>query len=166
MRLASILILLSGVSRKTFANVQNDTIIFLIVQIKWRIHYFELADDEIFVQLQDVRTFVKWNGTSLRNLFVAASGYNGKKVRIQAINLLLNFVMRYKDSHRMRLCMRPPWIIPERCEDIQFLGKKKRSSFFSKNTQSKITTRSRGKIIKKNLDCWINFTNWCESKKR
>ena len=119
--------------------------------------YFELADDEIFKQLQDVGNFFMWNVTSLRNLFVAASGYNRNKVRIQAINLLLDFVEWYKDRHRMRLCLRPPWIIPERTEDIQLL-KKKRSSFFKK-TQSRIKTKSRCKIIKKNLDCWINFTN-------
>ncbi|XP_072022743.1 uncharacterized protein [Amphiura filiformis] len=43
--------------------------------------YFELADEEIFEQLQDASRgdFFKWNGTSLGNLFVAASGYNGSK---------------------------------------------------------------------------------------
>ena len=87
--------------------------------------YFELADNEIFQQLQDSSKgdFVMWNGTSLGNLFVAASGYNGTKVRIQAINLLMCFIGWYKDKHRMRLCLRPPWIIPERTEEIVVLEK-------------------------------------------
>ena len=87
--------------------------------------YFELADDEIFQQLQDSSKidFFAWNGTSLRNLFVAASGYNGNKVRIQAINLLTCYVKWYKDKYRMSLCLRPPWIFPERTEEIQILEK-------------------------------------------
>ena len=87
--------------------------------------YFELADDEIFRQLEDSSKgdFHTWNGTSLGNLFVAASGYNGEKVRIQAINLLISFVEWYKDRHRMRLCLRYPWIFPERTEEIEVLEK-------------------------------------------
>ena len=78
--------------------------------------YFELADNEIFQQLADTSkgNFYMWNGTSLGNLFVAASGYNGIKVRIQAINLLMCFIRWYKDRYRMRICLRPPWIFPER----------------------------------------------------
>ena len=84
---------------------------------------FELADNEIFQQLQDTSKgyFYIWNGTSLGNLFVAASGYNGIKVRIQAINLLMCFIGCYKDRYRMRLCLRPPWIFPERTKEIQIL---------------------------------------------
>ena len=87
--------------------------------------YFELADDEIFEQLQDTSggDFFKWNGTSLGNLFVAASGYNGKKVRVQAHALLLCFAAWYKDRYKMRLCLRPPWIFPGRTEEIQILKK-------------------------------------------
>ena len=87
--------------------------------------YFELADDEIFHQLEDSSKgdFYIWNGTSLGNLFVAASGYNGEKVRIQAVNLLMSFVEWYKDRYRMRLCLRPPWIFPERTEEIEILEK-------------------------------------------
>ena len=87
--------------------------------------YFELADDEIFRQLEDSSKgdFYIWNGTSLGNLFVAASGYNGEKVRIQAINLLISFVEWYKDRYRMRLCLRYPWIFPERTEEIEVLEK-------------------------------------------
>ena len=87
--------------------------------------YFELADDEIFRQLEDSSKgdFYIWNGTSLGNLFVAASGYNGEKVRIQAIDLLISFVEWYKDRYRMRLCLRPPWIFPERTEKIEVLEK-------------------------------------------
>ena len=87
--------------------------------------YFELADDEIFRQLEDSSKgdFYIWNGTSLGNLFVAASGYNGEKVRIQAIDLLISFVEWYKDRYRMRLCLRYPWIFPERTEEIEVLEK-------------------------------------------
>ena len=87
--------------------------------------YFELADDEIFEQLEDtaVSDFFAWNGTSLGNLFVAASGYNGKKVRVQAHALLLCFAAWYKDRYKMRLCLRPPWIFPGRTEEIQILKK-------------------------------------------
>ena len=87
--------------------------------------YFELADNEIFQQLEDSSKgdFYIWNGTSLGNLFVAASGYNGIKVRIQAINLLMCFIGWYKDRYRMRLCLKPPWIFPERTEEIQILEK-------------------------------------------
>ena len=87
--------------------------------------YFELADGEIFQQLQDSSKgdFVMWNGTSLGNLIVAASGYNGTNVRIRAINLLMCFIGWYKDKHRMRLCLRPPWVIPERTEEIKVLEK-------------------------------------------
>ena len=96
--------------------------------------YFELADGEIFQQLQDSSKgdFVMWNGTSLGNLFVAASGYNGTKVRIQAINLLMCFIGWYKDKHKMRLCLRPPWIFPERTEEIKIL--EKTLEFVVKNT--------------------------------
>ena len=85
--------------------------------------YFELADNEIFQQLKDTSkgNFYSWNGTSLGNLFVAASGYNGTKVRIQAINLLMCFIGWYKDRYRMRLCLRSPWIFPERTDEIQIL---------------------------------------------
>ena len=85
--------------------------------------YFELVDDEIFKQIKDSSKgdFYNWNGTSLGNLFVAASGYNGEKVRIQAINLLMSFVEWYKDRYRMRLCLRYPWIFPERTEEIKTL---------------------------------------------
>ena len=85
--------------------------------------YFELADNEIFQQLADTSkgNFYMWNGTSLGNLFVAASGYNGTKVRIQAINLLMCFIRWYKDRYRMRICLRPPWIFPERTDQIQTL---------------------------------------------
>ena len=85
--------------------------------------YFELADNEIFQQLEDSPKgdFYIWNGTSLGNLFVAASGYNGIKVRIQAINLLMCFIKWYKDRYRMRLCLKYPWIFPE--EEIQILEK-------------------------------------------
>ena len=87
--------------------------------------YFELADNEIFQQLEDTSKgdFVMWNGTSLGNLFVAASGYNGTKVRIQAINLLVCFAEWFEYRYRMRLCLRPPWIFPERTEEIQILEK-------------------------------------------
>ena len=87
--------------------------------------YFELADNEIFQQLEDTSKgdFYIWNGTSLGNLFVAASGYNGIKVRIQAINLLMCFIGWYKDRYRMRLCLKYPWIFPERTEEIQILEK-------------------------------------------
>ena len=87
--------------------------------------YFELADNEIFQQLEDTSKgdFYIWNGTSLGNLFVAASGYNGTKVRIQAINLLMCFIGWYKDRYRMRLCLRPPWIFLERTDQIQILEK-------------------------------------------
>ena len=87
--------------------------------------YFELADDKIFRQLEDSSKgdFHTWNGTSLGNLFVAASGYNGEKVRIQAINLLISFVEWYKDRYRMRLCLGAPWIFPERTEEIEVLEK-------------------------------------------
>ena len=87
--------------------------------------YFELADNEIFQQLEDSSKgdFYIWNGTSLGNLFVAASGYNGIKVRIQAINLLMCFIKWYKYRYRMRLCLRYPWIIPGRTEEIQILEK-------------------------------------------
>ena len=86
--------------------------------------YFELADNEIFQQLEDSSKgdFYIWNGTSLENL-VAASGYNGIKVRIQAINLLMCFIGWYKDRYRMRLCLKYPWIFPERTEEIQILEK-------------------------------------------
>ena len=85
--------------------------------------YFELADNEIFQQLEDTSKgdFCIWNGTSLGNLFVAASGYNGTKVRIQAINLLMCFIGWYIDRYRMRLCLRYPWIFPERTDQIQIL---------------------------------------------
>ena len=85
--------------------------------------YFELADNEIFQQQEDTSKgdFYIWNGTSLGNLFVAASGYNGTKVRIQAINLLMCFIGWYKDRYRMRLCLKYPWIFPERTEEIQIL---------------------------------------------
>ena len=85
--------------------------------------YFELADNEIFQQLKDSSKgdFCIWNGTSLGKLFVAASGYNGIKVRIQAINLLMCFIKWYKDRYRMRLCLKYPWIFPERKEEIQIL---------------------------------------------
>ena len=85
--------------------------------------YFELVDDEIFKQIKDSSKgdFYNWNGTSLGNLFVAASGYNGEKVRIQAINLLMSFVEWYKDRYRMRLCLRYPWIFPEKTEEIKTL---------------------------------------------
>ena len=33
------------------------------------------------------------------------------------------FIGWYKDRYRMRLCLRPPWIIPERMEEIQILEK-------------------------------------------
>ena len=87
--------------------------------------YFELADNEIFQQLEDSSKgdFYIWNGTSLGNLFVAASGYNGITVRIQAINLLMCFIGWYKDRYRMRLCLKYPWIFPERTEEIQILEK-------------------------------------------
>ena len=87
--------------------------------------YFELADNEIFQQLEDTSKgdFVMWNGTSLGNFFVAASGYNGTKVRIQAINLLVCFAEWFEYRYRMRLCLRPPWIFPERTEEIQILEK-------------------------------------------
>ena len=87
--------------------------------------YFELADDEIFQKLEDSSKgdFYMWNGTSLGNLFVAASGYNGNKVRIQAINLLMCYIGWYKDRYRMRLCLRPPWIFPERTEEFEVLKK-------------------------------------------
>ena len=87
--------------------------------------YFELADNEIFQQLEDSSKgdFYIWNGTSLGNLFVAASGYNGIKVRIQAIDLLISYVGWYKDRYKMRLCLRYPWIFPERTEEIQILEK-------------------------------------------
>ena len=64
-----------------------------------------------------------WNGTSLGNLFVAASGYNGTKVRIQAINLLVCFAEWFEYRYRMRLCLRYPWIFPQRTEEIQILEK-------------------------------------------
>ena len=81
--------------------------------------YFELADGEIFQQLQDTSKgdFYIWNGTSLGNLFVAASGC---------------FIGWYKDKHKMRLCLRPPWIFPERTEEIQIL--EKTLEFVVKNT--------------------------------
>ena len=87
--------------------------------------YFELADNEIFQQLEDSSKwdFYIWNGTSLGNLLVAASGYNGIKVRIQSIDLLISYVSWYKDRYRMRLCLRYPWIFPERTEEIQILEK-------------------------------------------
>ena len=87
--------------------------------------YFELADNEIFQQLEDSSKvdFYIWNGTSLGNLFVAASGYNGIKVRIQAIDLLISYVGWYKDRYKMRLCLRYSWIFPERTEEIQILEK-------------------------------------------
>ena len=88
--------------------------------------YFELADNEIFQQLEDSSKgdFYIWNSTSLGNLFVAASGYNGIKVRIQAIDLILiSYVGWYKDRYKMRLCLRYPWIFPERTEEIQILEK-------------------------------------------
>ena len=87
--------------------------------------YFELADNEIFQQLEDTSKgdFVMWNRTSLGNLFVAASGYNGTKVRIQAINLLVCFAVWFEYRYRMRLCLKPPWIFPERTEEIQILEK-------------------------------------------
>ena len=87
--------------------------------------YFELADNEIFQQLEDSSKgdFYIWNNTSLGNLFVAASGYNGIKVRIQAIDLLISYVGWYKDRYKMRLCLRYPWIFPERTEEIQILEK-------------------------------------------
>ena len=87
--------------------------------------YFELADGEIFQQLEDTSKgdFYSWSGTSLGNFFVAASGYNGTKVRIQAINLLMCFIGWYKDRYRMRLCLRYPWIFPERTDEIKVLEK-------------------------------------------
>ena len=87
--------------------------------------YFELADNEIFQQLEDTSKgdFYIWNGTSIGNLFVAASGYNGIKVRIQAIDLLISYVGWYKDRYKMRLCLRSPWVFPERTEEIQILEK-------------------------------------------
>ena len=99
--------------------------------------YFELADNEIFQQLEDTSKgdFYIWNGTSLGNLFVAASGYNGIKVRIQAINLLMCFIGWYKDRYRMRLCLKYPWIFPERTEEIQIL--EKMLEFVVKNTIEK-----------------------------
>ena len=129
MRLASIFIFLSGVSKRDAAYNQNVTIIFLFLENKQQKEImgdslsFELADNEIFQQLKDPSKgdFYIWNGTSLGNLFVAASGYNGTKVRIQAINLLMCFIGWYKDRYRMRLCMRYPWIFPERTEEIQIL---------------------------------------------
>ena len=118
-RLASIFIFLSGVSKRDAAYNQNVTIIFLFLEINSKKKeimgdslYFELADNEIFQQLEDTSKgdFYIWNGTSLGNLFVAASGYNGIKVRIQAINLLMCFIGWYKDRYRMRLCLKYPWI--------------------------------------------------------
>ena len=46
--------------------------------------YFELADNEIFQQLEDTSKgdFYIWNGTSLGNLFVAASVYNGTNAAV------------------------------------------------------------------------------------
>ena len=87
--------------------------------------YFELADNEIFQQLEDSSKgdFYIWNSTSLGNIFVPASGYNGIKVRIQAIDLLISYVGWYKDRYKMRLCLRYPWIFPERTEEIQILEK-------------------------------------------
>ena len=131
MRLASIFIFLSGVSKRDAAYNQNVTIIFLFLENKQQKKimadslYFELADNEIFQQLEDSSKgdFYIWNGTSLGNLFVAASGYNGIKVRIQAINLLMCFIKWYKDRYWMRLCLKPPWIFPERTEEIQILEK-------------------------------------------
>ncbi len=71
--------------------------------------YFELSDDEIFEQLSGVsrKDFLMWNSTSLRNLFVACSGFNGQKIRIQAINLLMDYQNWYKGL----LVKRPPWVI-------------------------------------------------------
>ena len=132
MRLASIFIFLSGVSKRDEAYSQNVTIIFLFLENKqqkkksWAIqYYFELGDNEIFQQLEDSSKgdFYIWNSTSLGNLFVAASGYNGIKVRIQAIDLLISYVGWYKDRYKMRLCLRPPWIFPEGMEEIQILEK-------------------------------------------
>ena len=79
--------------------------------------------DSLYFELEDTSKgdFYIWNGTSLGNLFVAASGNNGTKVRIQAINLLMCFIGWYKDRYRMRLCLKYPWVFPERTEEIQIL---------------------------------------------
>jgi hypothetical protein len=122
--LASALILLSGVSKRALARIHTEIIMFIINKMADSV-YFELADDEIFQQLGDSSKgdFYMWNGTSLGNLFVAASGYNENKVRIQAINLLMCYIKWYKDRYRMRLCLRPPWIFPERTEEFKVLEK-------------------------------------------
>ena len=77
MRLASIFIFLSGVSKRDAAYNQNVTIIFLFLENKQQKKeimgdsiYFELADNEIFQQLEDSSKgdFYIWNSTSLGNL--------------------------------------------------------------------------------------------------
>ena len=139
MRLASIFIFLSGVSKRDAAYNQNVTIIFLFLENKQQKKkkkkkkimgdalYFELADNEIFQQLEDSSKgdFYIWNGTSLGNLFVAASGYNGTKVRIQAINLLVCFAEWFEYRYRMRLCLRYP---------VDFSRKNGRNSNIGKDT--------------------------------
>ena len=113
MRIQAINLLMCFISRNKQQKTMGDSL------------YFELTDNEIFQQLEDSSKgdFYIWNRTSLGNLFVAASGYNGIKVRIQAINLLMCFIGWYKDRYRMRLCLKYPWIFPERTEEIQILEK-------------------------------------------
>ena len=70
--------------------------------------YYELSDDEIFRQISESssKDFHQWNATSLRNLFVASSGFNGEKVRQQGVNLFLD----YRNWFRYNFLMRtPPW---------------------------------------------------------
>ena len=95
--------------------------------------FFELADGEIFQQLEDTSKgdFYIWNGTSLGNLFVAASRYNGIKVRIQAINLFMCFIGWYKDRYRMRLCLKYPWIFQKKLKEFNYW--KKTLAFVVKN---------------------------------
>ena len=74
--------------------------------------YFELSDDEVYSQLSKAskKDFFSWNATSIGNLFVACSGFNGFSVRLEAIRLLEEYLEWCKDLDKMdTCCYKPPW---------------------------------------------------------
>lgn len=74
--------------------------------------YFELSDDEVYSQLSKAskKDFHIWNATSISNLFVACSGFNGFSVRLEAIRLLEEYLEWCKDLDKMdTCCYKPPW---------------------------------------------------------